>query len=570
MTCCPERYLRPRAVRFALLRTLHAVSSCLLRAGVAALLLAAGAHAQSAPSISNLSSNTGGVGQWIQIFGANFGSSQGSSTIAFNGVAATPIQWASGSIMTHVPTGATTGSVIVTVGGVASNGVTFTVITTPYIASINPASGGVGSSVSIYGSNFGSSQGSSTVAFNGVAATVSGWSNIQINADVPTGATTGNIVVTVGGVASNSISFTVYLNPTISSLSSSTGGTGQWVQIQGSNFESGQGSSTVTFNGTAATALQWTSGYINVDVPSGATTGSVVVTVAGVASNGVTFTIITAPYIVSINPTSGGVGSSVSIYGSNFGTSQGSSTVSFNGVTATVSGWGNNQINANVPTGATTGNLVVTVGGVASNAVSFTVYLNPTISSLSSTTGGVGQWTHIQGSNFGSSQGSSTVTFNGTAATALQWTSGYINVDVPSGASTGNVVVTVAGVASNGVAFTVITTPYIASFNPPYGPVGTSVGIYGSNFGSPQGSNTVTFNGVAASVSGWGNNQINANVPTGATTGNLVVTVGGVASNAIAFTVGQAPSFTSSNNATFATGIREPSRLRRAERPLPH
>jgi hypothetical protein len=100
----------------------------------------------------------------------------------------------------------------VTVGGVASNGVTFTVTTTstaPVISNLNPTSGAVGTSVTITGSNFGASQGTSTVTFNGTAATPSSWSATSIIAPVPSGATTGPVVVRVGGVASNGVTFTV-------------------------------------------------------------------------------------------------------------------------------------------------------------------------------------------------------------------------------------------------------------------------------------------------------------------------------------------------------------------------
>jgi uncharacterized protein (TIGR03437 family) len=80
-----------------------------------------------------------------------------------------------------------------------------------------------------------------------------------------------------------------------------------------------------------------------------------------------------APSITSLNPTAGAVGSLVTIGGANFGTSQGTSSVTFNGITATATSWGAASIGVTVPAGATTGNVVVTVGGVASNPVSFTV-----------------------------------------------------------------------------------------------------------------------------------------------------------------------------------------------------
>ena len=80
----------------------------------------------------------------------------------------------------------------------------------------------------------------------------------------------------------------------------------------------------------------------------------------------------------------------------------------------------------------------------------------PAISSLSLSSGVVGQSIKISGSNFGAAQGSSTVTFNGTAAGIGSWTNSLIAATVPPGASNGNVVVTVGSSASNGVSFTVL------------------------------------------------------------------------------------------------------------------
>ena len=81
--------------------------------------------------------------------------------------------------------------------------------TSPTITGLSPNSGAVGASVTISGNYFGASQGSSTVTFNGTAATPTSWSNTSIVTPVPSGATSGYVVVTVGGVASNSVNFTV-------------------------------------------------------------------------------------------------------------------------------------------------------------------------------------------------------------------------------------------------------------------------------------------------------------------------------------------------------------------------
>src|SRR5712691_7157236 len=175
--------------------------------------------------------------------------------------------------------------------------------------------------------------------------------------------------------------------------------------ISGSNFGTTRGTSTVTFNGGTATSTSWSTNSIVATVPSGATTGNVVVTVGGQVSNGVNFTVLPPPSITSLSPSSGAVGSSVMISGSNFGTTRGTSTVTFNGGTATSTSWSTNSIVATVPSGATTGNVVVTVGGQVSNGVNFTVLPPPSITSLSPSSGTVGSSVTISGSNFGATQG---------------------------------------------------------------------------------------------------------------------------------------------------------------------
>jgi hypothetical protein len=79
----------------------------------------------------------------------------------------------------------------------------------PSITSVSPASGVVGTSVTIAGTNFGTSQGASTVRFNGTTAAPTAWSATSIVVPVPAGATTGPVVVTVNATPSNGVTFTV-------------------------------------------------------------------------------------------------------------------------------------------------------------------------------------------------------------------------------------------------------------------------------------------------------------------------------------------------------------------------
>src|SRR5262249_29575885 len=92
---------------------------------------------------------------------------------------------------------------------------------------------------------------------------------------------------------------------------------------------------------------------------------------------------VPAPVIISLSSDSGSVGDFLTITGFNFGSTQGTSTVTFNGLTASVSSWSSTSIVTTVPLGATSGNVVVTVDGLTSsgeysdNSPSFTVYSAP-------------------------------------------------------------------------------------------------------------------------------------------------------------------------------------------------
>ena len=163
-----------------------------------------------APVLISLAPPSGTVGTLVTIKGHFFGASQGSSVVSFNGVPATAYtSWSNTTIKCAVPLGATTGPVVVTTSVGASSGKTFSVMP-PAIIALAPPSGTVGTVVTIKGHYFGPSQGSSTVSFNGVPATAyTSWSNTTIKCSVPSGATTGPVVVTTSVGASSGKTFTV-------------------------------------------------------------------------------------------------------------------------------------------------------------------------------------------------------------------------------------------------------------------------------------------------------------------------------------------------------------------------
>src|SRR5207247_372422 len=85
--------------------------------------------------------------------------------------------------------------------GSLSNSKTFTwtVLVTPNITSLSPTRVKVGLSVTVLGTNFSATKGTSAVTFNGTAGTPTSWSATSIGVPVPSGATSGYFVMTVGG-----------------------------------------------------------------------------------------------------------------------------------------------------------------------------------------------------------------------------------------------------------------------------------------------------------------------------------------------------------------------------------
>jgi CSLREA domain-containing protein len=83
------------------------------------------------------------------------------------------------------------------------------------ITGISPDTAPIGQTVTITGTNFGSTQGPSVLTFfNGITATaIHEWSDTRIIADVPVSTTDGNVTVTVNSVVSNGVNFTVGPTP---------------------------------------------------------------------------------------------------------------------------------------------------------------------------------------------------------------------------------------------------------------------------------------------------------------------------------------------------------------------
>jgi len=407
----------------------------------------------------------------------------------------------------------------------------------PSVTSLSPTSGVPGTQVTLTGTGFGAVQGTGSVWLgNKLAASIVSWSNTQVVATVDSNVASGSGCVQQAGTWSNCPTFTI-ITPTISSISPSSGVPGTQVTINGTNFGSTQGSGQVWLGSTyAGSIVSWSATQIVATVASNAISGNAQVQQSGVWGNQVAFT-VTSPSITSISPTTARAGDSITITGTNFGSTQGSGQVWLGSKLAgSYVSWSNTQIVATVASGATSGVAQVKQSGVWGNTIALTV-ITPVITNVSPTTARAGDSITITGTGFGSTQGSGSVWLGSKlAGSYVSWSDTQIVATVASGAVTGTVQVQQGGVWNNYGTFTVIT-PVLSSISPTSGPVGTQVTFTGTGFGTTQGSGKVWLANKYATIVSWSDTQVVATVIAGSSTSASQVFQNGVWSNTITFTV---------------------------------
>lgn len=414
----------------------------------------------------------------------------------------------------------------------------------PTVSAISPASGPEtgGTRVTITGSGLGAT-GTPSVTIGGAAATaVTRISSTSIQATAPVGVVgAAPVVVRVTAVspsivAAGSLTYTyaaVPTAPTITAVTPNRGPVagGETVTITGTNLSI---STNVRFGDATATVQSAAPGgtSIVVVVPAGAEPGAVSVraaNAAGAATMPRGYTYAAVPTISSVSPstiiTDGG--NLITVTGSGFGSS-GTPTVTVGGRAAScVVRVSDTEVTAVTPSGFS-GPASVSVspdtrGGsaTANAAVTYaTATTTPTIATLSPSSGtSVGGTTvTITGSGFGSAM--PVVRFGDVCAAAvLSHTDTSIEVVTPAGslgASDVSVTMQTGRVVSTG-GFTYVAPPTFSAVSPNWGysTGGTSVTIVGRGFGSTP--PTVTFDGIAATVTSNTDEFIYATVPPGVT-----------------------------------------------------
>ncbi|MEY4722686.1 MAG: hypothetical protein RLZZ324_199, partial [Candidatus Parcubacteria bacterium] len=265
----------------------------------------------------------------------------------------------------------------------------------PIIDAIGPQAAGTGALITITGRFLGSSPG--TVTFLGgdgaaddktaTSCMPDAWSPTQIVVAVPAGALTGPIRITTAASQSddsnddrgpNLGAFNVNgeVLPGICFANPKSAAPGAEFYIQGAGFGDAVGSSSVAmgaFNPTVSTG-GWTASKVTMMVPAAEDkTYPLTVTVNGKTSNTVQFSVnsgaggtgaSSAPHIVTLSPTSGPVGSYVTIQGTGFGRLKGSVWFQ-NGTNKALAldpvcsdNWKDNYVTVKVPSAYTDGSLM--------------------------------------------------------------------------------------------------------------------------------------------------------------------------------------------------------------------
>jgi uncharacterized repeat protein (TIGR01451 family) len=281
-------------------------------------------------------------------------------------------------------------------------------------------------------------------------------------------------------------------------------------------------------------------------VPEDGVTAPIRVTPASGSVGTSAGTFVVAPRIDDFSPGRGSTTTTVTINGANFISGANNTIVRFGSVTSSVVNvTAATQLRVGVPAGISNAVIYVsTLAGTATSRVDFVSTTLPVIEEFSPLNGLPGKSVPvvINGANF---TPVTSVKFNGVNSPFTRTADTQISTTIPANATTGKITVTGSnGTGTSELDFIVGPTidndpPFFPPFNPMAGKPGEFVVIYGNDF---SGLTNVSFNGVlvgAANLVQTANNQVQAKIPAGATTGKVrVLTTNGVAISPVDFTIG--------------------------------
>ena len=423
--------------------------------------------ARPAPVVERIVPTEGPPGTEVTIHGQHFSPRPMDNTVTMSGRPVVVRNATPTTLDVIVPTGASSGPFVVRVaqaGEVSTP--TFTVTAGTAITSFTPQIGPPGTQVTLRGTGFSPNRRHNRVFINNLRARVERASPTELVIVVPPSAATGPIVVDVRGAgrAQTDQPFTVQQLPVIRAVTPAEGPPGVQVTISGEHFGSDPRRVVVTLAGRPVVLRAVTQRRIIVEIPPGATTGKLAVTVNGLGpiEHGTDFRVLSPVRIASFDPRSGPIGSIVTIRGQGFSAHGPSNEVTIGNARTQVLNASPTELRVRVPS-TPSGPITVSVRNSGSDRTSspFVVTQPPFISTFSPHSGPPGTVVTIRGRNFGTSPALVTVTLNGRPMQVQTVSDDRITAVVPTGATSGMIAVNVRlqGGAATSAMFTVTTAP---------------------------------------------------------------------------------------------------------------
>lgn len=370
------------------------------------------------------------------------------NTVTFAGTPALIQRWESDLVEVKVPIKAATGPIEVLIGRKKLSAGIFTVVK-PRIESITPTEAERGMMLTITGEHFGATAGArdpntmfgvNEVVIGGVVVHPRHWRDDKIEVKIPTNAASGDVVVRLASsdplpdgsccapveyVTSNAISLTLV---PIVQVDPMAGPVGTKVVLFGQGFGTKEAEDAVLIGSSPATIAQWKDDVIVAHVPLGAESGPLVLKRREQERSFGTFT-VHVPRAMAVTPARAPIGTLLRINGEHFGfySESGSTPYSFidfntgenrveiGGVPAVIYRWHDDRIDLWVPFSARSGKVVVyrsatkpnpdgsccAEKGVVSTEAGEFMLLTPVIDSYDPTSAGLDETVTIKGRGFG-------------------------------------------------------------------------------------------------------------------------------------------------------------------------
>lgn len=502
------------------------------------------------PVIQGFTPVAGAAGSEVRIQGENFSPRPTDNVVTLAGTAVVVRHASPTEITVIVPEGATSGPFVVRVAGAgeATSPTSFTVGAGTRIASFEPRVATPGMRLTLRGTGYAARPNSNRVFLDNVPLRVVSASETELVVEIPPNASSGLLLVDVRGAgrAYSTEPVTVLPPPSITALDPPAGVVGAQVRVVGANFGSDIRQVTAAIGSTPLIVRSVTPTELIVEIPAGASSGPVSVSVASLPPvvSPRPFEVLLPVVISGFEPTSGPVGTEVVLRGQGFSNIASNNRVSLMGVDCSIVAVSPTELRARIPQ-APSGPLTVTVlhAGQARTTQPFVVTTPPFIARIEPTSGTVGSVVRIVGTSFGTSAAAAEVALSGRRMEVRTYSNELIEAVVPPGATSGRITVSVRlqGTGTSPNEFVVLSDASIASVEPSAAYPGQTVVVRGSGF-VEQGL-VVTFAGARAPASFTfvSSTELRVLVPADAASGPLTLRLPDGRALSIPFTRAETP-----------------------------